>query len=233
MKKSFLCVLLTFGLFALCPGVALPDTVSVDLLSNFQEYDGVTGEVFMSNSPGYTDYGYVFCLNRNSVIYVPNVYTVQPGPLSMGVTLQSSMRTITGLDEAAWIMHTYDPAGIDAQTGAAVQLAIWNVIGQGVTGDLSFKALDGTTVGDMVDAANTAADTTGFTPPDYQFLDFHQDIGGNTLNVWAGDNLQDFLADPVPEPRTVFLFAAGLLALAAWRYRKIYCGKPALQEKRS
>jgi hypothetical protein len=221
MKKLYVCTFLALVLFVLFSGTAVSSIVTLDLLANYQQYGGVTGEVHMSNSPGYTDFGYIFCLNRYNEIYVPNIYNAEVGPLDIGVQLEH--RNITQLNEAAWIMHTYDPAGVDPQTGAAVQLAIWNVIGQGLPGnaDFGFKASNGVTVGEMVANALAAANLPNFAPLNYVYLDLHHDIHGNVLNAWARNNLQDFIADPVPEPSAFLLLGCGMVGFAARRFGSI------------
>ena len=103
-------------------------------LSSFQDIDWtkyLTGEIYYNfgSGPGSPTY-YSYCVDRTNPMPVPASYYAE----------SQSIAGNTGLLKAAWLIDNYAaskpyiyPGSTALETGVALQLAIWDQIGQGIT----------------------------------------------------------------------------------------------------
>lgn len=118
-------------------------------------------------------------------------------------------------ERAAWILNTYGPLVNNNEAGAALQLALWDVVhdnGDGLSaGSIQLSSSASTALRD----AAAAIVTTSEGQTSLNATIFH-----NTV-IADGSPAQNLITMGivVPEPSTVFLFGTGLAALAGLKSR--------------
>jgi hypothetical protein len=188
-------------------------------LSSFQNIDwtiNLTGEIYYNfgSGPGSPTY-YSYCVDRSTNMPVPGSYYA---------VSQSIAGNTTGLLQAAWLIDNYAaskpytyPGSTPLETGVALQLAIWDQIGQSLnTSSPTYAGYQNLiTMENYFDnqVNQVSAGTLSSLASKYQVLKIYVSDGSGQLQSIE-------TLTPVPIPAAFMLFGPGLLGLLGMR-RKI------------
>jgi len=194
----------------LMPAAGLAYTVHLDSFQNIDWTKSLTGEVYYTLD-GNSSFSY--CVDRSKSMPVPHSYYAD----LLSISPESSLlRAAWILENFAYSLHgTYNYLGraySANETGAAVQLAIWDVIGQGIGTVAGYEYLF-TLKNYIVGLTPSIAALQGLGLENrYLIMDVYADA---TKCVAYQD-----LLTPVPLPGAVWLFGAGLIGLVGLRRKK-------------
>jgi hypothetical protein len=151
----------------------------------------------------------------------PFGYCVEQGVSIWGGTFNIlNLRDLDGFYvNAGWLVDTYyyDINLTENYQRAALQLAVWDVISDGLIDDI-INISDASTQTYFTNIQNyyeANYDPSSITGKGYKIAELqYQYASGATLNV------QDLIVRPVPEPATMMLFGLGLLGISALGRKK-------------
>ena len=135
------------------------------------------------------------------------------------------------LEEAAWLVDNELPAVTTSAQGAALQLAIWDIVEDGgdglASGSVAVSSdLNNPTDPTVLGLANSyeqdalGPDLQGpFQTSDLAFVYVNTDSGGSAAQMLVGPQFQDNGPQPAPEPSTFALGGGGLVAAGFLTYR--------------
>jgi hypothetical protein len=179
-----------------------------------RSFNNLSAGPFRMREQGTTEEFLAWCFDIFQSIQSPITYTVDPAALDgMRVSLLSRLFTA----------HVGDletgTAGEKQDSGAAMQLAIWEIVNETneTDGALSLALDDG-----VFTATNADGSTTGGVFERAQsYLTSLDDTAGYRFTFYTSDNGQDvFEAAPVPLPAGVILLLTGFGSLALVRRRR-------------
>lgn len=214
MKKLMFVVVLIVSIF----GLAFTSHASLDPInvSSFQNIDwtkSLTGEIYYKFPSNSSSLLYSYCIDRATSMTVPGNYYAEKVPIT---------GQMDGLLKAAYLMDTFAYSKNGAygtwngynynaqETGTAVQLAIWDVIKQGISPVTGYQYLFN--LADQMKSTIPTGDLSSYASK-YSVLDIYQNS-----NKTGG--LQNVLTpNPVPIPPTAWLMGAGLFGVGFVRKR--------------
>jgi len=223
IKKLMMSRLFFYGLVLSFSILVSPMTASAYsgnvYLSSFENIDwtiNLTGEIYYNfgsglGSPTYFSY----CVDRSTNMPVPSSY----------YAVSQSIAGNTGLEKAAWLIDNFDattkgytyPGLNSVQIDVALQLAIWDQIGQSITYNSttygSYQNLFALASSFDSQVNQVSAGTLSSLGSKYEVLQIYMSDGSGQLQ-----NIETLT--PTPIPAAFMLFGSGLLGLLGIR-RKI------------
>jgi hypothetical protein len=214
MRSSNISLYILLVLLMLASGSSMAATIKVSYdLNNGQavtiEYNGTMNTYGLEFSPIQLDLDEDGTYDVTTIAYCVELDQSVSNGDEYSVELIAATGNYLG---AAWIMDNYSGSG-DPIQNAAVQIAIWETVYDGIGGSLddgifSFTSVDATDevyvlakqyISDLTSAVLTGLD--GY-------------------KIAINDNKQDLLVSAVPVPAAVWLFASGLVGLIGLRRSK-------------
>lgn len=209
-----------------CPASASADTMTLLFNGAYYGKYGIIdqlqfdGKASVSAAGGFD----IDLLNADGVLFETLAFCVEleqyisgqsPPPLYAMRDLQKMLDVKPGIFQAAWLFNEYAAVANTFEKSAALQMAIWKA----VYGDrLIYEKVKNTEIWTAYQTYSSNV-PAAFTPEMQLELE-------SLFDVAHHGEYQDLIAfrpksvddnDPVPEPGTILLFGAGVLALAAFR----------------
>jgi hypothetical protein len=195
------------------PSVAATMQANYDL-NNGQavtiEYGGTKSTYGLEFSPILLDFNKDGAYDLTTIAYCVDL----DQSVSSGDVYDVELITVTGnYLAAAWIMDNYSGSG-NATQNAAVQIAIWETVYDGIGGSLE----DGVFAFKSV---SNASDIYTLAQQYISELSTASLVGLDGYLIALSDEKQDLMVSAVPLPATAWLFISGLIGLIGLRGRKL------------